>query len=50
MGDWQEAQRNFQQVPGGREKFADFLESVRKQKACKKDLWSKITAALSSPQ
>lgn len=42
------ARTAFNQSPGGQLHFSEFLQSLRRQKACKKELWGRLMNALST--
>lgn len=43
------ARRAFQLTPGGMVQFNELLQSLRRSKSCKKELWSLLSNALQAP-
>ncbi|UYV61045.1 ZSWIM8 [Cordylochernes scorpioides] len=43
------ARSAFQLTPGGHVQFNEFLQSIRRSKSCKKDLWQRIANTLAPP-
>ena len=43
----QSAQKAFMMAPGGMTQFNDFLQSLRRLRPCKRDLWARLASSLS---
>lgn len=43
----QSAQKAFMMAPGGMTQFNDFLQSLRRLRPCKRDLWTRLASSLS---